>query len=257
MPMDRSFKPYSGVGVVTIHQRTAAGLPGVGDDMGECPSFKINIAQSQAEMKTSRDQSRGVAFRMAQAATGTVELQLSTISDAVLSLLTGGAWTDTAAGAAVTNQVLPSTVEVGQVLPLGPGNVTALTITDSTATPKTLALGTNYTADLFAGTITVTDLTTGGPFIQPLRAGYTPGAIRTLGALKAATAEWWLKFAGTNAYDGTRGLVDAYRVQFGADGDTQWIQEGYAGFALKGTIMRDTTKLATAPGGQYYAIRRP
>lgn len=257
MPMDRTYKPYSGVGVVSIHTRTAAGLPGVGDDMGEAPSFKINVNQPQAEMKTFRDQSRGVAFRMAQSATGTVELQLSTISDAVLSLLTGGSWTDTAAGGAVTNQILPSTVEVGQVLPLGPGNVSALTITDSTATPKTLVLGVNYTADLFAGTITIINLTTGAPYVQPLRAAYTPGAIRTLGALKAASTDWWLKFSGTNAYDGSLSLVDAYRVQFGADGDTQWIMEGYGSYTLKGTIMRDTTKLATAPGGQYYAIRRP
>lgn len=255
MPLDRTYKPYSGVGVISIHSRTAAGLPGVGEDMGETPSFKINVAQPQAEMKTFRDQSRGVAFRIAQSATGTVELQLATLSDPVLRLLTGGVWADTAAGAAVAGQVLP-TVEVGQVLALGPANVSGLVVTDSTGTPKTLALGVNYTADLFAGTITITNLTTGGPFVQPLRAAYTPGAIATLGALKAASTEWWLKFAGTNAYDGSRSLVDAFRVQFGSDGDTQWIQEGYGSYTLKGTILRDTTKLDTSPGGQYYAIRK-
>lgn len=255
MPLDRTYKPYSGVGVISIHSRTAAGLPGVGEDMGETPSFKINVNQPQAEMKTFRDRSRGVAFRMAQAASGTVELTLATLSDQVLQLLTDGTWTDTAAGAAVAGQVLPA-VEVGQVLPLGPGNISGLTLADSTATPKTLVNGVNYTADLFAGTITILDLTTGGPFVQSLRASYTPGAIRTLGALKAANTEWWLKFSGTNAYDGSRGLVDAYRVQFGSDGDTQWIQEGYGSYTLKGAILRDTTKLATSPGGQYYAIRK-
>ena len=78
-----------------------------------------------------------------------------------------------------------------------------------------------------------------------------------MGALKAVNQDWYMKFAGTNSYDGSRALVDAFRVNFAADGDSNWIQEGYGDWTLKGTILRDTTKPDTSPGGQYYAVRRP
>ena len=253
MPMNHSYQPWSGVGVVSIHQRSAAGAPLAGFDMGETPSFKIQLTQPTAEMKTSRDTSRGVAFKMAQSAGGTVELKIATLTDGLLSLLTQGAWTDSAAGAAVTGWTAP-TAEVGQVIALPSGNVSAVTITDSTATPKTLVAGTDYVLDAFAGTILVRNLT---GYTQPLKAAYTPGAIRTMGALKAVNQDWYMKFAGTNSYDGTRALVDAFRVNFAADGDSPWIQEGYGEWTLKGTILRDITKLDTSPGGQYYAVRRP
>ena len=256
MPMNHNFAPFSGVGIVTVHERTAAGLAGAGYDLGETPSFKLNATQQRAEMKTSRDASRGVAYQLSGQAGGSLEIKVATLTDSMLSLLTQGVWTDSAAGAAVVGWVAP-TVEVGQVIALPSGNVSGVVVKDSTGTPKTLAPGKNYTLDAFAGTITITGLTTDGPFVQPLKVDYTPGEIRTMGSLKAVNKDWWVKLAGTNAYNGERMLLDTFRVNFAADGDSTWIQEGYGEWVLKGSIIRDSLKAETAPGGQYYAIRRP
>lgn len=257
MPISNIFKPYSGVGVVSLHPRSATGVALSGYDLGESPSFKLGHKMPALEMKTSRDTTRGPAYRMAQSFAGTVEMKLSTMSEAVLAVLLSGTWTETPAAAAFTNVSITETVSEGMVTPLSAGNLSAFSLQDSTPTPAKIPVnGVNYTVDLFSGTITWLNLTIGGPFIQPFKWSGTPGAIKTLGAAKAATTEYWLKFSGTDAYSGERNLVDAFRVQFGEEGDQEFIQEGYAEWTLKGTLLRDTTKLAASAGGQYYGIRR-
>lgn len=253
MALDLSFKPYSGVGIVTMYAYGAA----VGFDLGEAPVFKISQSSPTDEMKTSRDVSRGVAYRLAQSKGASLEIGLNTLSDYTQGLLTSGTWSEQAAGSAVPAFVLPIGVQVGQVIKLPAENVSAVTVTDSTpATPKTLDAD-NYELDAFAGTIAIKDLTDGGAFVQPLKVAYTPGAVKVLGAFKAPDADFRVVLNGTNAYNGARDLVNVFKFRFAADGDSDWISESYGKWTLKGSVLIDQSRSAASAGGQYYSVTKP
>jgi len=258
MPMDLSFAPFSGVGVVTLYKRDANGaVTTAGWDMGEASALKLSTKSPSAEMNTSRDVSRGTAFRWAQSKTGGVEITCKTLHDQLLALLTGGTWTDVAAAQALASWAAP-TVEVNQVVRLPGKNYVSITsVVDSSGTPKTLAAS-QYDVDLVAGTIKFKDITTGGAYVQPFKVTAPAGnAYRTLGALKASDSEYLLTFAGTNSVDGKRVALEAYRIRFDGENDQDWITEDAGTYTLKGGVLKDDTRQASDAGGQFYAIHRP
>ncbi len=254
MPLDyKTFAPFSGVGIVTMYPRLAGGALAGGFDLGEAPVFKITQNVPSVELNTSRDTSRGVAFRMAQSKGAQLEIQLRTLSTFNLQILTGGSWTETAAGSAVPGWTAPEGLVVGSVVRLPARNVSAVTVKDSTAgTAKTLVAGTDYELDAAAGTIKILDLDVSGAVVQPLKIDYTPGAVQTLGALKATDTEYLVQLSGTNAHNGERGILSGFKFRFAAEGDSDWISAEYGTYTLRGSLLQDETRLANSAGGQYY-----
>lgn len=250
-----NFAPFAGAGVISMFKRnaTTGALDTGGYDLGEAPVFKLGKNVPTAEMNTSRTTDRGVAFRMAQSKSATVEIQLGTLTDFTEALLNNGSWTESAAGAAVTGWVAPSALEVGQMIKLPARNVSLVVVKDSTGTPKTLPAG-QYELDPVGGTIRLKDITTGGAYVQPFKVDYTPGAVKVLGALKLVDEDWAVHFNGFNAYDGTRKIVEVFRFRFGAEGESEYITEQYGKWTIKGSVLRDDTRLASSAGGQYYSI---
>jgi hypothetical protein len=255
MALDLSFKPFSGAGIVTMHA-ISNGVVGAGFDLGEVPAFDITQQAPVSEMKTSRDTTRGVAFRMAQSKTANLKMTLKTLSDYTLGLLTGGAWTEVAAGAVVAGWAAPADLVVGNVIRLPDRNVSAVTVKDSTAVPKVLPPA-SYELDAFAGSIALKDITTGGPYVQPFKVDYTPGVVKVLGANKAPDTDYLVMLNGTNAYDGERAVLEAFKFRFAAEGDSKWISEDYGDWTLNGSLLRDESRSANSAGGQYYAIYKP
>lgn len=256
MGLDLIFKPFSGAGIVTMYQ-LVSGVPGAGFDLGEVPAFDINQSAPVLEMKTSRSSDRGVAFRQAQSKAANLSMTLNTITDYTLGLLTSGQWTETAATAAVTGWVAPAALVVGNVIRLPARNASAVAVKDSTSgTPKTLTAGTNYELDPIAGTIVIKDITAGGAFVQPFKVDYTPGAVSTLGSFKAPDSDYLVLLNGTNAYDGSRVVLEVFKFRFAADGDSKWISEEFGQITLKGSILRDDARSSASAGGQYYSLTK-
>ncbi|UDF33755.1 UNVERIFIED_ORG: hypothetical protein LHJ69_14155 [Shinella sp. XGS7] len=256
MPLDLSFQPFSGAGIVTLHPYVA-GKIGPGFDLGEVPAFDVTQTAPTAEMKTSREPSRGVAFRMAQSKSAGLSMTLKTLNDYTLGLLTSGVWTEVAASAAVADWVAPSDLVVGNVIRLPARNVSAVTIKDSTQGAAKTVDPANYELDPVAGTVTLKSLATGGPYVQPLKASYTPGAVKVLGALKAPETEFFVMLNGTNAYDGSRVIFEGYKFRFAAEGDSKWITEEFGEWKLNGGLLLDSSRSANSAGGQYYSLTKP
>jgi hypothetical protein len=84
----------------------------------------------------------------------------------------------------------------------------------------------------------------------------TPGTLSVISGLQAADKDWFVTLAATNAYNGERHLVEAYKWRFSPDGEQTLIQDEYGQWVLSGAIERDDTKAANAVGGQYYRIVR-
>lgn len=253
-----NFKPWSGTGIVTAYKRnpTTGAIASGGYDFGEA-LIKLGRTAGKVELKTVRDPSRGVAFRMGQSKSGDLEIVVKTLPPFVEQLIHGGTWTEYAASAAVAGWAAPAGIEVGMVIKLPAENVSAVTVTDNAG--KVLP-ATQYVLDAFAGTVRPTDLTTGGAYTQPLKVSYTPGARKVLGGFKMdPSEEYFVQASAWNGYNNERKLVQVYKVQWGQDGQDDWIQQDaeFGAWTIKGSMLIDTTRAATAPGGQFYSIVNP
>ncbi|MFN0185121.1 MAG: hypothetical protein ACKVQR_15010 [Aquabacterium sp.] len=254
MALDLTFKPFSGVGVVTLYP-IVSGAANAGYDLGEAPVFKLSTESPVAEMKTSRDSARGTAYRMAQSKAANLEIQLRTLNDYNLSLITGGVWTDVAGGSQVVDWVAPTGLVLNQVIRLPARNVSTVSVKDSSGTPKTLPSG-QYELDALGGTLKLLDITTGGAYVQPFKVTYTPGAVAVLGGLKAPDADFLVQLNGTNAYNGERGIFEGFKFRFAQEGEADWISEEFGTWTLRGSLLLDTARLSNSAGGQYYSWTR-
>lgn len=247
------FAPFSGVGVVSAFKRnpTSGAIDSAGYDFGESTTFKIKRAGAPVEMNTSRTTDRGVAYRMPGTSKVSAEIKFKTLPPFVEALMSRGTWTEQSAGNAVVGWTAP-VLEVGQVIFLPVRNVSAVVVKDSGS--KTLPPS-QYVLDPVGGTIRPTDLSTGGPYVQPLKVDYTPGAVKVMSALAGSVAdEYLLQFNGINAYDETRKAVSAWRCRFNFEGEQDFIMEQYGEYTLMADLLKDENRLASAVGGQYYAI---
>lgn len=256
MAMDLNFKPFSGVGILTMYGRDpVTGLIKTGGyDLGEPGAVEVTNNAPRVEMNTQRTTDRGVAFSWAGSKAASLSVRLRTVSDYIWTLLTGGAFTEAAAGSAVMGWTAPAALVVGQVIKLPHMNVSAVAVKDSAGSPATLVAATHYELDAVAGTIKILNL---AAFTQPLKVDYTPGAVKIIGALKAPDVDYTLVFNGTNSYDSSRVIGEFYRFRFASEGGMALIQTEAGEYQLNGSLQKDETRLASSSGGQYYRLVSP
>jgi hypothetical protein len=153
------------------------------------------------------------------------------------------------ASGSVTGETIAETVEVGQRYFLAHPKVSALTLTDSSATPKTLVAGTDYTADADFGAVQF--LNTAG-ITAPVKAAYTFGAISDVGMFTAPLPERFLRFEGVNTAAGNeKWLIELYRVAFDPLKNLDVIGDDINKFELDGSLLADASKPYDAALGQF------
>lgn len=249
---------FSGVGYVSIHARTVAGAKGIGRFIGNCPKLSIKQDPKSVERNESMTTSRSPLRRMTQSTSASIELVTDEFNKKNFALAVRGRVDEVAADAGTTiNNVFPTGAAVGDILAVPHRNINTLVVTDSTGSPKTLVLGTHYTVDLFSGHVTLLDITTGGPYVQPFKAAYKQGAVTVVAGLAVPDDEIWLCMNGTNADTGQRGVLDCYRVRLDPAQVLDFINNDYQDFAINGTVLQDGTKLANAVGGQNFQFAVP
>jgi hypothetical protein len=247
---------FSLQGKVLIGPRLSNGLPGVLRWVGNATVFELAQNEDTTSRKESFSGNRLPYRRMSRGRGG--ELKLSwdewNTANAAYSLL--GATTARAAGAQVTNYALPTGAVVGDSLVLPRKNCT-LVLKDSTGSPKTLVVRTNYEYDEFPGTITFTDLTTGGPFVQPFKADYSPNGEKVIGAFKLISTEVYVRLDGINTDDGTRVVCDVFRVRLSPTAQLKLINDDFNDFESLGEVLADPFRQSSDPDGQFYSLTVP
>lgn len=157
----------------------------------------------------------------------------------------------------VTDRVIAETLPtVGQFLSLQAFNVSAVTVTDSTGSPKTLTPDVNYRLHAKSGDIEILDLTTGGPFVAPLLADLTPGAVDFIRMMSGTALEYWVKFVGVNTVPGAtykNVVAEFYRWSPPPSESLSLIQDGQSRLEspIAGSLLADTTKTASDQFGYY------
>lgn len=248
---------FSGVGKVKSFTRVN-NQKGLGFEFGNCPKLEIRLNPVSVEKKSSMDTSRSTLRRMTQSTEGTISLACDEFNKRNVAAFFNARVDEVVADAVTTiNHTCPTGAVVGDVLGVPQANVTSQVITDSTGSPKTLVAGTNYEQDAFSGDIKLLDLTTGGPYVQPFKSAHKQGAVTVIAGLAVPATEIWLGFAGTNADNGLRSGMDAYRVRLDPAQVFQFINEGYQDMEIGGSALQDPTKQIAAVGGQVFRVTLP
>lgn len=247
---------FSGQGIVTIAKRQANGLPGAFRDIGNASIFELGLTEETVERNESRTGSRLPYRKLTKGQAGSLKIVFDEHNIANFALVTRGVvTTTTVAGTPVTGYVLPPALVAGDIVIVPAKNITAVAIKDSTpTTPKTLPPA-GYTVDAFSGAITLLDVATGGAYVQPFKADFTPGATTVSGAFKGATNdEYYVRLTGINTDTNSRGVHDIFRVRIPPAKALALISNDFLDFELDSSVLADLTRLATDPEGQFYSF---
>ena len=240
---------FSGQGKLYIAARASNGNAGAFRYVGNVSDFKPQMATTTIEHKESTSGQRLTDLRLTTEKKANVDAVLDDFDKANLGLALYSTPV-TVAGSSVTNEVLPSALAVGDFVRLKYPDVSAVVITDSTGTPLTLVLGTNYEiSSANHGTLKILNL---GAYVQPFKAAYTYAAHDNVPMFNTAPAERWLRFEGINTADGDKPvLVELYRVLLDPLKELAVISDDIGSLNLSGSVLYDDTKVADSYLGQF------
>lgn len=243
---------FSGQGIVSLAPRLASGQPGVFRDFGNASVFKISQQVQTVERQESRSGGRLPLRRLTKSTGGTLQIVGDEFNKDNFALAVLGVATAVVASDPVAGYVLPSPLAVGDTVILPAKAVTAVAIKDSTGAPKTLPVG-GYELDGFSATIKIKDLTAGGPYTQPFKVDFTPGAASVIGAFKNTTAEFYVRLDGVNTDNANkRGICDVFRVRINPAKALDLISNDFLDFDLECAMLADLTRSAAAADGQFF-----
>lgn len=246
---------FSGQGKIFAGRRRSNGLPGplrwVGDalmEFGFTPNetkFKENWTgqrgdglvlpgDTEANLTVTFLQFDGENFALASRGEGVTQV-VDPVTDRVIA------------------EMLPA---VGQFLSLQAFSCSAVTVTDSSVAPKTLTPDVNYRLHPKSGDVEILDITAGGPFVPPLLADLTPGAVEFVRMMSGSAAEYWIKFVGVNTVPGAtykNCVAEFYRWAPPPSESMSLIQDGQSRLEspIAGSLLADTTKSASDQFGYY------
>lgn len=241
---------FSGQGNVFLADRDASGNPTFFRNVGNVPALKLSLSTDVLDHHESQTGSRLEDLHLIKAKKAEIELTLENFSKENLKLLLYGT-SSTVTGASVTNESL-GTRAVGDIVSLLHPLTSALSVHDSTGSPLTLILNTDYSVDLVGGMIKILNL---GSYVQPFKVNYTYATQDVVPAFKQAQTERWLKFVGLNTANANNiSYVDLYRVIFDPAADVNLINDDVSQFVLKGTMLYDSARDADATLGGFGRI---
>jgi hypothetical protein len=257
---------FSGQGRITLFPRLAGGARGRGAWMGNAITARLNASEDVVRRNESFSGARNPLRRISRNRQATLTLVGDEFTRQNMATFFKGLNTAVAAGAAVTNEVLngggSGAPAVGEIYTLGGLNgaraVTGVVVRDSTGTPKVLVAGTNYRLNALTGTIEILDVTTGGPYVLPLRADYTPGVHNITSLFNAPNVEVYVlaELINTDPEAAANSALgfELYRVSFNIAEALDMINDEFAEFSITGDVLIDATKPASGALGQLGAM---
>lgn len=246
---------YYGQGRISVANRDpSTGALGPWRWVGDVSALSFKMAVQKVQHNESYSGAVAETVNFPTKKTATLDMTLNQIDSDNLSLALFGTKQTIPTGTASAENL--GTLVAGQVFYLANPGVSALVITDSTGTPKTLVEGTDYTLDdANFGRCTLVDV---GTFTMPLKAAYSYTARTAVGMFTARQPSVALRYEGINLAEGNAPvLVDLYKVNTDPLADLALITTGndVAGMQVSGGVLLDTTKPASGALGQFGSIQ--
>jgi hypothetical protein len=239
-------------GRVYLGKRDVNGQPIEVRSPGNVADLKLSLKTEVLEHFESQSGQRSLDHRMIKSKSATITLAIEEFTKENLALALYGTHVTTTGGSVTDEPVGGTTPMVGDRYFLAHPKVSDLVVKDSAATPATLALGTQYTADTDFGALQFLD-TTG--LVPPFKASYAFGDVSEIGIFTQPLPERFLRLEGFNTAQGNaRVLVELYRVAFDPLKELALISNEYNKFELEGSLLADSTKPYDTELGQFGRI---
>jgi len=239
-------------GRVYLGKRDALGNPIEVRSPGNVADLKLSLKTEVLEHFESQSGQRSLDHRMIKSKSASITLAIEEFTKENLALALYGTHVATTGGTVSDEPVGGATPVVGDRYFLAHPKVSALVLEDDAATPTTLALGTQYTADSDFGAVQFLD-TTG--LTAPFKASYTFGDVSEIGIFTQPLPERYLRLEGLNTAQGNaKVLVELYRVAFDPLKELALISNEYNKFEMEGSLLADSSKPFDAVLGQFGRI---
>ncbi len=228
------------------------GGPGPLRWLGNMPDLSLGLATKEEEHTESYSGQDLVDFILETGRTATLKGTMEDWSPENVIMLTRSRSTPVAGGN-VTAEVLPDGLVAGDDVLFAHQLVSDVVITDSAATPATVA-GSKYQVRSAGGGIKLLDVT---GLTQPLKAAYVYGAALRLALLSTGAPEYWLRFEGVNKQDNSPIVMDLYRAQPKVTSDLGLIASGQGKLPFEAGILVDADKDPEGDLGQFGQLILP
>jgi hypothetical protein len=247
-------KDFSFQGKVYVGLRGSDGKPQALRWVDDASQLQVSLSVDTSERQESYSGNRLTSVRLRKSTKAEFTLTLNAFSKQNLVLAVFGTPADVATGTA-TAESFPADLVVGDVVALDHRDVSDLVITDSTATPKTLVEGTDYSIESGpGGLVKLLSLDT---YTQPFKAAYSYAASVRVPMFTAGTPERYILLDGINTVDNSRVRVRLYRASFDPASSLDFISDDLASLELKGGILFDQLNAADANLGGFGRIELP
>lgn len=246
-------KDFSGQGKIYLGMRDPVlGQPQALQWVGDADQLQIKFSASTEDRQESWSGQRLPSVHFITAKKAALSLQLNEFSAVNLALALYGANNSVTTGT-VTAEALPATLVAGNTVALDNRDVSALVITDSTATPKTLIAGTDYNL-VSAASGLVEFLGTLSGYTQPFKAAYSYAAAVQVPLFMTGMPERYLVMDGINTVDNTTVKVRLFRCVFDPASQLDLISAKLAQLTLSGSVLYDTINAQNSNMGGFGRI---
>lgn len=249
-------KDFSFQGKIYLGLRGSDGKPQALRWVDDASQLQVKLSVDTEERNESYSGNRLTSVRLIKARKAEFSLTLNAFSKLNLGLALGATALDVATGS-VTAESFPTGLQVGDVVALDHRDISAVVITDSTATPKTLVKGTDYAEESLPGGL-IRILGLGSPaYTQPFKAAYTYAATVRLPMFTGPQPERYLLLDGINTVDNSRVRVRLYRCSFNPVDTLDLITDSLSSLQLSGAVLYDSTNASDSSLGGFGRIELP
>ncbi|MFZ6712997.1 hypothetical protein [Undibacterium sp. TC9W] len=241
---------YLGQGKTFFGLRDANGNPKSLRWLGDVDEAKITFKTTKVERKESWSGERGKSMSLVLDKEANLDLTLMDFSPENVSQVIFGK-NSLIANGTVTGEVLPSGLLSGDRIALKYPQVSAVTITDSSATPVTLN-SSKYDVEAVYGAITIKDAT---GLTEPLKVAYTHGGVNSISIFSKIPDDVYFRYEGINlAQGGTPIIVELYRLKTEPLKELALITEKQGDMKISAEVLIDSTKPADGEMGRFGRI---
>jgi len=241
---------FSGQGRVFIGKRDSNGNADGLQFVGNVPELRVSPSVETIEHQEAQTGQRLTDLQILRSTSAEFTCTLEELLAANLALALYGQTVNVTPGT-VTGERLPSPVTLGSLYPLAKQNVSAVVVRDSSPTPRVLPAA-QYNLNAKHGSLSINDVTAGGPFVQPFTIDYAYGAAQSTSMFTQPLPERWVRFEGLNTANGNREVViDLYRVAINPTRELSLISDELMRFELSGRVLADLSKPAGGDLGQF------
>jgi len=247
---------FSGQGQVSLGLRLASGRPDVMRWIGNASAFKLGQSADRVERKESYSGNRNPHRAMTATRGATLQITFDEWNNENMRWIAQGDIQQVAAGA-FNDWVAPtSATKKGDriMLPWRDITIAANGIKDSAGSPVTINQSKWKLTDAKTGVELLETLT---GISAPLKLTGTYAAHQVMGAFNMLSSEAYVRFEGINTDTGKFEIVDVFRVRLDPAKEVDLINnDNFADFQLDGTMLIDSTRVASGPGGQMWQMLR-